>query len=439
MAKLAYVMVLAGLATGACTKEENRCKADADCADPAYPFCDVDGQYAASGGAKGVCTIVPPDCPVDRCGCEPGATSCTSDQLTTCNADGKSQDMVDCTLGCEDSAMSCKTFEPANGLGPALMQASAAQDIVFPSTITVNTDTGAIVDSSNASIAVTSLVVNQGSSAIRVFVGKSFEIQNATVVGTMPVAFVASGPIKFEGLFDASANLASAGPGALELPAPSAGENGIPGLGGGGGGNATSGGSGAPKATSIGPISSKGGAPQTTFEPLIGGARGGDGDASGLDGGGGGGGVEIVSITSIEVVSTGAINIGGGGGGADGSGGGSGGNIILQAPSITVDGTIAANGGSGGAGGLPGNDATADDQAAASVMSTGQLFTASSGSGGTGSAAPTNGQITSGSGTTAAGGGAAGRVLIGTLDGTFARGSTAILSATVTAQMLVTM
>jgi hypothetical protein len=39
--------------TAACTKQVNVCHQDSDCGDVAFPFCDVDGQYAASGGVDG--------------------------------------------------------------------------------------------------------------------------------------------------------------------------------------------------------------------------------------------------------------------------------------------------------------------------------------------------------------------------------------------------
>jgi hypothetical protein len=67
---------LAVAALAACSKRVNFCDSDKDCSDPAFPFCDVDGQYAPSGGMTNTCTIVPPDCPVERCGCQPGVTTC---------------------------------------------------------------------------------------------------------------------------------------------------------------------------------------------------------------------------------------------------------------------------------------------------------------------------------------------------------------------------
>src|SRR6185312_15057638 len=95
-----------------CTKHADGCQSNADCTDPAYPFCDVNGAYAPSNGATNICTITPPDCPADVCGCAPGAATCGSNQLTTCNADGMSTTTTTCLLGCSGNGVSCATFTP---------------------------------------------------------------------------------------------------------------------------------------------------------------------------------------------------------------------------------------------------------------------------------------------------------------------------------------
>ena len=45
-------LVVALAAAGCGTKRVNVCNADTDCKDPSFPFCDVNGQYPASGGEK---------------------------------------------------------------------------------------------------------------------------------------------------------------------------------------------------------------------------------------------------------------------------------------------------------------------------------------------------------------------------------------------------
>ena len=97
--------------------------------------------------------------------------------------------------------------------------------------------------------------------------------------------------------------------------------------------------------------------------PLIGGSGGGAGafdndEASAA--GGGGGALQLASAVSISIGEEGAADAGGGGGGGGlyrggsylgaGGGGGSGGAILLEAPDISVAGSITAAGGGGGAG-----------------------------------------------------------------------------------------
>src|ERR1700693_4653596 len=96
---MVMLFAAAGLLGAGCTKTVNQCSADSDCTDVAYPFCDVNGEFPPSDGVKNVCTIVPANCPIERCGCSPGATTCGGDQLSTCNQDGKSTTTSTCSLG----------------------------------------------------------------------------------------------------------------------------------------------------------------------------------------------------------------------------------------------------------------------------------------------------------------------------------------------------
>src|SRR3954471_16554416 len=110
------VLVLVGLSLVGCTKSVNRCQSNNDCDDVAYPFCDVLGVYAASGGDKGVCTVRPSDFPAEQCGCTPGST-CVDGVLTTCAADGTSTSDTMCGLGCGSPSDHCATFVPSFGVG----------------------------------------------------------------------------------------------------------------------------------------------------------------------------------------------------------------------------------------------------------------------------------------------------------------------------------
>jgi hypothetical protein len=429
--------VLAALvfASACTTKQQNKCTSDSDCTNPAYPFCDVDGEFSTSGGAKNVCTIVPPDCPVERCGCSPGATTCTGDQLTTCDAGGTSETSTTCALGCATDGTRCLSFEPSNGLGPALTAAANEPAVTIPDGATINTDTGEVKTSGGISIPVNSLAVAQGSGTIRALIGGSFSIGNVVVSGSNPLAIVSSGDVKLDGVLDVSANASTNGSGA-QLAAPCTGH--AAGAGGSGGGNATAGGDGGQPEPATTPRAA-GGAAQVGFEPLVGGCPGGaltSGGSTVSDGGGGGGAVQIVSLTAITVV--GGVDVGGGGGGYNGGGGGSGGNVILEAPRVRFSaGGLFANGGSGGACSAAGNDATRDLNVAVGAGPCGTtLLKSFGGSGGTTSSSPgLGGHVTTDPG--GGGGGAVGRARIATRDGTFDAGA-ATLSAAVTMATLTT-
>lgn len=429
------VLAFATAGASACaTKQQNACTSDSDCKDPAYPFCDVNGEFAASGGAKDVCTIVPPDCPVERCGCSPGATTCTGDQLTTCDAGGTSETSTACALGCSTDGTRCLSFEPSNGLGPALTAATNEPAITIPDGATINTDTGEVKTSAGIAIPINSLAVAQGSGTIRALIGGSFSIGDVVVFGNNPLAIVSDGEIQLSGVFDASANASSSGPGG-QSSGPCAGRSST--YGGSGGGNATDGGTSGQSGSVITNPYLPGGAAQIGFEPLVGGCVGGQLTSNGAvvgDGGGGGGAVQFVSLTAITV--SGSVDIGGGGGGYDGGAGGAGGNAILEAPRVSFSsGGIFANGGSGGACTASGNDATPDLNAAAGAGPCGSLPNqARGGAGATVSAGPgLGGHVLSGP--AGGGGGAVGRARIATHDGTFDPGA-ATLSAAVTTDTL---
>ena len=190
------------------------------------------------------------------------------------------------------------------------------------------------------------------------------------VVGTRPLVIVASA-VTIDGVIDAGAERETPGAGGA---GPMAG-TGAGAVGGasapyeGGSGGAGFGTPGAQGGASSGAAAAVGGSAGLAYgtpglTALVGGSGGGNGPtgvgcsgAVGL-GGGGGGALQITATTSLRISATGGVLAGGGGGGAGrlclansepGRGGGGGGAIYLQAPAITVAGTIAANGGGGGA------------------------------------------------------------------------------------------
>ncbi len=146
-----------------------------------------------------------------------------------------------------------------------------------------------------------------------------------------------------------------------------------------------------------------------TITPLVGGSAGGANGALSA----GGGAIQIVAGQSITVYPYGAINAGGSGGtNVNGyAGGGSGGAILLEAPTVTINGNLGANGGGGMSGFSSGADGTANATAAVG----GSPY------GGAGSAGPTitgsNGTASTGANNVGGGGGGAGRIRINTSSG----------------------
>ncbi len=441
--RAATVMVVAVLA--GCTKRVNVCYSDADCKDPMYPFCDVNGEYPASGGEKNSCTIVPDNCPVDRCGCTPGAMlSCVGDQATTCAPDGMSTTMDTCALGCAADGTRCLTFDPSNGLGGALAMAAGEADVVVPAGATIDTDLGEVTDSNGVPIAVTTLVIPQtGAPSIRAFIGRSIVIDDTKVVGTNALALVAHAGVTVQGLVDLAAHGVSGASAAQTSPLACAGSiskqfqcsvgpatNTVT-DGAGGGGDATVGGTGGGNNSGF-----PGGMAVQTFVPLSGGCAGGNlEDISGTllsKGGGGGGAVEIVSLTTVSLTGRGFISLGGGGG-APSCGGGSGGTLIIEAPTVQLVGNtvgIVANGGAGGACGMNGADGTLTATPALAPSNCAD----SGGNGGTGSTGPgsahtcTTSCVTCDVGPWGGGGGSVGRMRIATGDGTYVTTGSPIVS-----------
>ena len=377
---------------GCTAKNPDFCKADTECDDPAKPFCDVSGEFAESGHTPNICTARPAGCSIERCGCDAGTgLSCDLDQLTVCNADGHSSSVETCALGCSTEPR-CLTFEPSNGLGPALEMAASEPDVVLPPGTRIDTDLGTVTTASGSTVSVRSAEVSQqGSVAIRAFVARSFTIDGVVVRGQHPVALVAADSILIRGRFDARATGTNAGPGALDSPAACAGEGYQVDLntGTGGGGGATAGGDGGGLVSTSFPAK-RGGASTAGFEPLVGGCRGGtaSSQATLAVGGAGGGGVQLVAGNLISLSDNGLIDVGAGGG-QDRAGGGSGGTIIVESARVEIAGTAAGlvgNGGSGGGCGMGGADGSQSSVVASAPKCTHSSLnpgTASAGNGGT--------------------------------------------------------
>jgi hypothetical protein len=201
------------------------------------------------------------------------------------------------------------------------------------------------------------LVVQQGDGSLaHLFVLKSLTVQTSarlTPSDATPVIFAVLGDVQVLGTIDVGANLNAGGCGALSWvgtsgpQGPGGGGNGYtpnyPASGGGGGSFCGLGGKGG--ATSGAQAVGGAAYPGPSLVPLVAGSAGGW--ANGYAWGAGGGAIQISSGTSIVVSGVGIINAGGGGGNY--GGGGSGGAILLEAPTVTIQGNLTANGGSGAA------------------------------------------------------------------------------------------
>jgi len=190
-----------------------------------------------------------------------------------------------------------------------------------------------------------------------------------TATGRRALVLLVSKEARIQGTIDVGANGRTPGPGGgagggrrEDGANPGGGQRGdLDGIlggqqgGGGGGGHV---GAGGPGGTDDGGIGGSGGAliPDPDGEPLVGGGGGGGGADvdDGGPGGGGGGALQITAGVRVLVRSTGIIRAPGAGGSRSdegAGGGGAGGTIHLEAPTVTMNGTLAVNGGGGGGGG----------------------------------------------------------------------------------------
>ncbi len=265
-------------------------------------------------------------------------------------------------------------------------------------------------------VAATTIKLSDGSPA-DLYVLNSLEVDptaSLSFTGPHPIILAILTTAMINGSLSVAADGDTPGPGGFAPSNPGPGAGGV-GFGGsyphsnaGGGSYCGAGGSGAAVPAPAAPGGPTYGA--ATIQPLIGGSSGGPGPYAD-PGGAGGGAIQIAAGTSISVGALGSINAGGGGVAA--SAGGSGGVILLESPSITIAGNLAANGGGGsyGSGFSPaGANGTASSQPAAG-----------SDTGGNGSAGSSivgaDGQTDDAGGNIGAGGGGAGWIRINTATG----------------------
>ena len=400
---------------------------------------------------------------------EPCAGTCAMGACTEAPDAGTMIDASVTDAGTSDggSDAGSRTVVPSN-VDPSVIGFDASSSaLMFPDVaaiVTVNTDDGSITaggftvrpagEGVHRGTGVAFALVPSASAGARplgVFVVGSLEVPSTLrieAVGSSPFVLLSQGPVRIDGLIDVSSSAARAGAGGgtggAGVPAAAAGvrgggsgggEGGLPGAGdydaGGGGGGFGSGGGhgggtlGASTGGSGGVVYG-----DATLIPLVGGSGGGAGAGPSRDGGHGGGAVQITSATSITIGPTGRIDAGGGGGrggpregsttSGGGSGGGSGGAILLEAPTVAIEGSVGANGGGGGRGGnVDSPPADGADGDTVTVPAPGApMMAPRGGGGGDGSAADgaaENGETSEEGG---GGGGGAGRIRINTASAT---------------------
>ncbi|MEO6418570.1 MAG: hypothetical protein ABIP39_04145 [Polyangiaceae bacterium] len=378
----------------------------------------------------------PADAPSDVITCTSNTTGCAGDNLVVCGDAGAPLSVTSCALGCvTGTTPACSRLSPSNLPATTCDTAGAAA-------LTVGADTSISTDSG------CDATLSQGGGAPQLCIKKYSTVSisagvKLTVTGARALVLVATDDMSIAGTIDFGGKGAAAGPGASTSDG-TGGTSAQSADGAGGGGHATLGAAGSSNIAA-----GAGGTAGTMFGvaslvPLIGGAGGGANGAGGggpqAAGGGGGGAAQLVSCKSFTLASTGVLQ-GGGGGGAGGpgsllaavqagggGGAGSGGAILIEAPAVTIAGTIAANGGGGGGGGLRGNLGTAgaagqpgQDGKASTVAATGGTSNAESGiggAGGVGATAPVVGAApTVSTGSAGGGGGAVGIVRVNVRSG----------------------
>lgn len=186
---------------------------------------------------------------------------------------------------------------------------------------------------------------------VGVFFVRSLAVQSSYglhVVGSRPGVVVAQETIEVAGLVQPEAGAWPSAPKGAVGEGPGGGGYSAASFGGGGegAGHCSLGGLGAEMTVHVGKIY---GSPAVA--PLLGGSSGGAPNSTiSAPSGAGGAALQLIAGKSITVTAAGALDVTGGNGGglAEGSGGGSGGSILLEAPTVTINGTLKANGGAGG-------------------------------------------------------------------------------------------
>ena len=196
-----------------------------------------------------------------------------------------------------------------------------------------------------------------GEAVVFVFTDISIDASSGLQIrGTKPGILVVLGSVNLSGTIDVSAD--NFGQSGMAIPGVRTSGAGVGAFGNSGGPQGGGGGSFCGTGGHGAPASSDGFAPgmpygNASLVPLWGGSAGGGANTGGADlaNGNGGGALQISAAGNIIVHGGAVINANGSGGVSQGNeqgeGAGSGGSILLEAPTIQIDGLLEANGGQG--------------------------------------------------------------------------------------------
>ena len=277
-------------------------------------------------------------------------------------------------------------FTPSNGVSLTSADLTKATDEVsLTGNCTIDGDSSTIECDSRGLHGgyATKVVTLADQTRVSLFVAKSFRIETSTTVrtkGALPIVLAALDDLSVFGTVIVVPGTAG---GAAETPnylrgggAGGGGAASESGLAGGGGSFCGLGGRGGAAGTDMLAPSPAYGSPELV--PLVGGSGGATSFFSGATNPGGGGALQLLAGKSVVIGASGAVTLPGGAGdrgdtevggpgGYGAGGGGSGGALLVEAPVVRVEGTLAANGGGGGGAGdegTPGSYGTAEARAA---------------------------------------------------------------------------
>jgi hypothetical protein len=481
--KWRVVLVVVALMVG-CTSKNPRDCSDGTCTDPAFPFCDIEGNFgdttktcvavdctpgmfaSCRGDTAITCNSAGTDFDLIQCErgcdeasggcrlCDPNETACTNGTVATCDASGAVTSSHVCPLGCFENEPRCRDIDPSNGLAQYLDASATALDLDLSAGGSIDTQTGNVHDVNGTVVPVTTvqLPAPVGGPAIRVLIVRSARIGNVQVSGQPALAIVSNADVTIEGalslwrdedqataVFPGEFSTAGCGGGAGTVISNAGGKITI--ASAGGGAYATAGGKGG----SIQPSSQfgvGGAAGQPSGSPSLEPLRGGCGSTTSS----GGGAIQISSRTKIELKQSAIVNANGQigilsfAGPEPSSGGGAGGGILLEAPVITLGmGTrLLVNGGPAATGALidPPTSTTTAPSPGAACTSTGSTRCAAGGAGAASGGPATDGVDVPFDGSApnnttfiaAGGGGGLGYIRINTQTGQFDESSDAITS-----------